>query len=111
MSLMSLSTKVVGAVQKMMKKSSTCNYTKCHTPGRDHCPAKDSTCHACQKTGHWRQKCKSKKAAPGAQKKPNPKSQSQHQPGGRKRADEVRVSEGDPAFNNAMSLIHKDQQS
>ena len=52
MSSMGLSTKAVSAVQKMMKKASSqgspCgNCTKHHTPGREHCPAKDSTCHSC----------------------------------------------------------------
>ena len=50
------------AVQKMMKSSThsaPCgNCTKRHTPGREHCPAKDSTCHSCQKIGHWKQKCR-----------------------------------------------------
>ena len=51
MNSMGLSTKAVSAVQKMMKKASShgniCgNCTKCHTPGREHCPVKDSTCHS-----------------------------------------------------------------
>ena len=59
MNSMGLSTKAVSAVQKMMKKASShgnpCgNCTKCHTPGRDHCPAKDSTCHSCLKISHWK---------------------------------------------------------
>ena len=54
MTSMGLSTKAASAVQKMTKKPPThgspCgNCTKCHTPGREHCPAKDSTCHSCQK--------------------------------------------------------------
>ena len=57
MSSMGLSTKAISAVQKTMKKSSThsapCgNCTKRHTPRREHYPAKDSTCHSCQKIGH-----------------------------------------------------------
>ena len=105
MSSMSLSTKAVSAVQKMMKKSSThstpCgNCTKRHTPGREHCPAKDSTCHSCQKIGHWKQKCRKSTKAKDAHKKP--KSQHQWQHGGRRRADEVGVSEGDPAFDEVM---------
>ena len=68
MSWIGLSTKAVNAVQKMMKKatmhgSSYRNCTKHYTPGREHCPAKDSTCHSCQKISHWKLKCrKSNKA-------------------------------------------------
>ena len=105
MSSMGLSTKAVSAVQKTMKKSSThstlCgNCTKHHTPGREHCPAKDSTCHSCQKIGHWKQKCRKSNKAKDAHKKP--KSQHQRRHGGRRRADEVGVSEGDPAFDEVM---------
>ena len=75
MSSMGLSTKAVSAVQKMTKKpsshSSPCgNCTKHHTPGREHCPAKDSTCHSCQKIGHWKQKCRKSNKAKDAHKKP-----------------------------------------
>ena len=105
MSPMVLSTKAVSAVQKMMKKTSShsnpCgNCTKRHTPGREHCPAKDSTCHSCQKIGHWKQKCRKSNKAKDAHKKP--KSQPQWRHGGRKRADEVGVLEGDPAFDEVM---------
>ena len=105
MSAMGLSIKAVNAVQKTMKKSTThgsrcSNCTKHDTPGREHCPAKDSTCHSCQKIGHWKKKCRKSNKAKNAYKKP--KSQSQCQHGGRKRADEVGVSEGDPAFNEVM---------
>ena len=67
--------KAISAVQKTMKKSSThstpCgNCTKCHTPGREHCPMKDSTCHSCQKIGHWKQKCRKSNKAKDAHKKP-----------------------------------------
>ena len=105
MSSMGLSTKAVSAVQKMMKKSSThsapCgNCTKRHTPGREHCPTKDSTCHSCQRIGHWKQKCRKSNKAKDAHKKP--KSQPQRRHGGRRRADEVGVLEGDPAFDEVM---------
>ena len=104
-SLMGLSTKAVSAVQKMMKKASShgnpCgNCTKCHTPGREYCPAKDSTCHSCQKIGHWKQKYRKSNKAKDAHKKP--KSQPQRWHGGRRRADEVGVLEGDPAFDEVM---------
>ena len=104
MSSMGLSTKAISAVQKMTKKASShgnpCgNCTKHHTPGREHCPAKDSTCHSCQKIGHWKQKCRKSNKAKDAHKKP--KSQHQRRHGGR-RADEVGVSEGDPAFDEVM---------
>ena len=107
MSSMGLSTKAVSAVQKMTKKPPThgspCgNCTKRHTPGRDHCPAKDSTCHSCQKIGHWKWKCRKSNKAKDAHKKP--KSQPQWRHGGRRRADEVGVSEGDPAFDEV--IIH-----
>ena len=105
MSLMGLSTKAVNAVQKMMKKSTThgspCgNCTKCNTLGREHCLAKDFTCHSCQKISHWKQKCTKSNKAKDAHKKPRLQPQWQH--GGRKRADEVEVSEGDPAFDEVM---------
>ena len=105
MSSMGLSTKAVSAVQKMTKKASShgnpCgNCTKRHTPGREHCPAKDSTCHSCQKIGHWKQKCRKSNKAKDAHKKP--KSQPQRRHGGRRRADEVGVSEEDPAFDEVM---------
>ena len=101
-SSMGLSTKFVSAVQKMMKKASShgnpCgNCTKSHTPGREHCPVKDSTCHSCQKIGHWKQKCRKSNKAKDAHKKP--KSQPQQWHGGRRRTDEVGVLEGDPAFD------------
>ena len=75
MSSMGLLTKSVSAVQKMMKKSSThgspCgNCTKCHTLGREHCPAKDSTCHSCQKIGHRKQKYRKSNKAKDTHKKP-----------------------------------------
>ena len=105
MSSMGLSTKAVSAVKKMMKKSSThsaqCgNCTKCGTRGREHCPAKDSTCHSCQKIGHWKQKCRKSNKAKDAHKKPNSQPQWRH--GGRRRADEVGVLKGDPAFDGVM---------
>ena len=83
MSSMGLLTKTVNAVQNTTKKSFTrsqffaCgNCTKCHAPDRDNCPAKDSTCYACQKTGHWKQKCK--------------------------KSNEVGVLEGVPTFDEVM---------
>ena len=102
---MGLSTKAISAVQNTIKKSSThsapCgNCTKCHTPGREHCTAKDSTYHSCQKIGHWKQKCRKSNKAKDADKKP--KSQPQRWHGGRRRADEVGVSEGDPDFDEVM---------
>ena len=105
MSSMGLPTKAVSAVQKMIKKppthSSQCgNCTKCHTPEREHCPAKDSTCHSCQKIGHWNQKCRKSNKAKDAHKKPKSQPQWRHE--GRRRADEVGVSEGDPAFDEVM---------
>ena len=70
MSSMGLLTKAVSAVLKMTKKASShsnpCgNCTKCQ-----HCPAKDSTCHSCQKIGHWKQKCRKSNKAKDAHKKP-----------------------------------------
>ena len=62
----------------------------------EHCPAKDSTCHCCQRIG---QKCRKSNKAKDAHKKP--KSQPQWRHGGRRRADEVGVS-GDPAFDEVM---------
>ena len=105
MNSIGLSTKAISAVQKMMKKSSIhstpCgNCTKCHTTGREHCMAKDSTCHSYKKIGHWKQKCRKSNKAKDAHKKPRTQPQQQH--GGRKRADEVGVSEGDLAFDEVM---------
>ena len=102
MNSMGLSTKAISAVQKTMKESSMhstpCgNCTKHHTPGREHCPAKDSTCHSCQKIGNWKQKCRKSNKAKDAHKKP--RSQPQWRHGGRKREDEVGVSGGAPAFD------------
>ena len=53
------------------------------------------TSHACQNVGCWKQKCKKSSKVKDSRKKP--KSQFHHQPGGRKRADEV--PDGDPAFD------------
>ena len=104
MSSMGLSTKAVSAVQKMTKKVSShsnpcANCTKRHTPGREHCPAKDSA------TLARRSVTRSRSA--GSLTRPrmptrNPKSQSQCRHGGRRRADEVGVSEGDPSFDEVM---------
>ena len=106
MSSMGLLTKALSAVQKMTKKASSqgnpcSNCTKCHTPGREHCPAKGSTCHSYQKVSHWKQKCRKSNKAKDAHKK-----QPQHWHGGRKRADEVGVSEGDPTFDEVMIADH-----
>ena len=104
MSSMGLAVKAIGTVQKMKKPQShgsPCgNCTKRHTPGREHCPAKDSTCHACQNIGHWKQKCRKSNKAKDSNKKP--KSQFRRRPGGRKKADEVGVSDGDPTFDKIM---------
>ena len=83
MSSMGLSTKAISAVQKTVNKSSThstpCgNCMKHHTPGREHCPAKDSTCHSCQKIGHWKKKCRKSNKAKDAHKKPRSQPQWQH---------------------------------
>ena len=102
MSTMGLATKAISTVQKSRKKHTThgrsCgNCIQHHTPGREHCPAKDYTCHACQNVGHWKQKCRKSNKAKDSKKKP--KLQFCHQPGGRKRADEVRVLDEDPTFD------------
>ena len=62
--------------------------------------AMDSTCHSCQKISHWKQKCRKSNKAKDAHK--TPRSQPENQQGGRKRADEVGVSEGDPSFDELM---------
>ena len=71
-----------------------------HCQGESTVPAKNSTCHSCQKIGHWKHKCRKSNKAKDAHKKP--KSQLQRRHGGRRRADEVGVSEGDPAFDEVM---------
>ena len=80
MSSMGLVTKAIGTVQKMKKPQahgSPCsNCTKCYTPGREHYPVKNSTCHACQNVGHWKQKCRKSNKAKDSNKKP--KSQFRH---------------------------------
>ena len=102
MSSMGLTTSTVNAVQKFPKKSQCSNCTKPHGPGRQNCPARNSTCSFCHKQGHWVAKCrKAKKSKPGMKRSHNPQQQSGHQPsghrkGGTKKADEVGVSEGDP---------------
>ena len=98
MSSMSLATKTTSTVQKSVKKqtshSSPCgNCTTPHSRKR----AKDPTCHTCQNVGHWKQKCRKSNKAKDSNKKS--KSQIHRPPGGRKRADEVGVSDGDPAFD------------
>ena len=101
LSSMGLATKAIGTVQKVKKPQShgsPCgNCTKRHTPGREHCPAKDSSCHACQNVGHWKQKCRKSNKAKDSNMKL--KSQVHRRLGGRKRADEVGVSDGDPTFD------------
>ena len=100
MSSMGLATKTVNAIQKVPKKSECGNCTKSHAPGQQHCPAKDSTCNYCHRVGHWRIKCrKSKRTAPGSKKTHNPQQSPHHRPGGKKKADEVGVSEGDPHYD------------
>ena len=98
---MGLAVKAIGTVQKMKKPQShgspCSNCTKRHPPGREHCPAKDFTCHACQNVGHWKQKCRKSNKAKDSNKKP--KQQFRRRPGGRKKADEVGVSDGDPTFD------------
>ena len=42
---------------------------------------------------------KCKRTAPGSKKTPNPQQPPHHRPGGKKKADEVGVSEGDPHYN------------
>ena len=97
---MGLATKTVNAIQKVPKKSQCGNCTKPHAPGWQHCPAKDSMCHSCQRVGHWRVKCrKSKRTAPGSKKTPNPQQLPRHRPGGKKKVDEVGVSEGHPHYD------------
>ena len=77
MLLMGLATKAISTMQKSVKKhtshGSPCsNCTKCHTPGREHYPAKDSTSHACQNVGYWKQKCRKSNTAKDSNKKPKP---------------------------------------
>ena len=101
MSLMGLGTKAIGTVQKMNKPQScgsTCsNCTQWHTLGREHCPAKDSICHRCQNVGDWKQKCRKSNKAKDYNK--ISKWQFCRQPGARKRAYEVGVSDRHPAFD------------
>ena len=99
MSLMGLTTSMVNAVQKFQKKSGgNCgNCTKSHSPGRQHCPAQNSTCSFCHKQGHWIAKCrKAKKSKPGTKRPHNPQQQYGHRKGGGQKTNEVGVSEGDP---------------
>ena len=46
-----------GQGQKQQQQHSCGNCTKHHAPGRSSCPAKDTQCRACGKTGHWKVKC------------------------------------------------------
>ena len=83
MKSMGLSTTAISTVQKTIKKSSTystpcVNCTKHHTPGIEHCQAKDSTCHSCQKIGHWKQKYRKFNKAKDAHKKPKSQPQRRH---------------------------------
>ena len=97
MSSMGLTTNTVNAVQKFPKKSHCRNCTKPHSPGRQNCPVRNSTCSFCHKQGHWVAKCrKAKKSKPGTKRPHNPQQQSGQRKGGGKKADEVGVSEGDP---------------
>ena len=100
MSSMGLATKTVNAMQKVPRKTQCGNCTKPHAPGWQHCPAKDSMCNYCCKVRHWRIKCrKSKRTAPGSKKTPNPQQPPHHRLGGKKKADEIGVSEGDPHYD------------
>ena len=74
MSSMGPVTKAVNVVQKTNRKDSFTYgaQTKYHAPGRDNCLAKDSTCHACQKTGHWKQKCRKTRRQPQKPRNLNP---------------------------------------
>ena len=40
------------------------NCTRCHQPGRSHCPARDSKCMKCHKIGHWQPKCQGGRPPP-----------------------------------------------
>ncbi|MCG8626928.1 MAG: hypothetical protein MJE68_33630, partial [Proteobacteria bacterium] len=44
--------------QQQQQQHSCGNCTVQHTPGRASCPAKESKCSACGKTGHWKPKCR-----------------------------------------------------
>ena len=103
MSSMGLSSKTVSAIQKVQKRTSTStcgNCTKRHTPGREYCPAKNAVCHKCKNTGHWSVKCrKSKKPVPGAKQPQHSQKHPRFRPGGRKKTDEIDVSEENPNFD------------
>ena len=71
---MGLTAKTTSTVQNSVKKQPTLgspcgNCTKHHTLEREHCPTKDSTCHACQKIGPWKRKCRKSNKAKDTDKK------------------------------------------
>ena len=40
------------------------NCTRCHQPGRSHCPVRDLKCMKCHKIGHWQPKCRGGRPPP-----------------------------------------------
>ena len=103
MSSMGLSSKAVSTIQKVQKRTSTStcgNCTKHHTLGHENCPAKNAICHKCKNTGHWSVKCrKSKKPVSGAKQPQHSQKHPRYRPGGRKKTDEIDVSEENPNFD------------
>ena len=63
--------------------------------------ARESSCHRCQKTGHWKQKCNSQRRQPQVPRH-LAKSQSQCRPKRWGMADEVGVLEGDLTFDEVI---------
>ena len=106
MSSMGFTHKNVSAIQKAPKKPFMCgNCTKHHAPGRDHCPAKNSTCHGCQTVGHWQVKCrKSKPSTNKGAKKGKPQPRPPRRFSKKKKTDEVGVSEEDPAYMDEVTV-------
>ena len=84
------------------------NCTKKHPPGRASCPAKDSTCKGCGKTGHWKPKCRSsgsgqtQKKTDGSDKRPR---QNRHgSRSNKKHADTLEMANDDDPYLDEVGI-------
>lgn len=78
------------------------NCTKPHPPGRGSCPAKDSICKGCGKTGHWQPRCRSTstKTRPESTKPSHDRRR-----GGKKKTDAIDVGDDSDLQYDEVSVV------